>query len=762
VLLVCLGFALCRRRRVNSGTFTSRNEDHFDQNTGFTHQQTKQVISANVILKVEDENETVRQANTLEKAFTTISSGPKVKEGVLNDAHVSILYSELGKTEIRVVEIVRGKKSAPIVCRIKQCSIEEVEYEALSYVWNQWPLGAKQAGENSEITVFGESQPGFKVPFGISWNLARALKYLRQEDRSRVMWIDQICTNQHKSQGPQELSIQMPRMPQIYGRATQVIAWVGELDELEPLFERANKRYTPAPLTGKEERALLKFANRFYWTRVWIIQEMVLARVEIIGMVGLHRLVFQCDSATMEYDALLPIIKIPDPWLHNHMDIYNIFPEIVKGSVRPALRTAIRPLQLLRRYRYWNSPQDGELPSLLHLVQWLRRWDSTEPVDRLFSMIQLVKTADFKVVDPSYLYPDEPETSADLSYWKQALADLVRAIEPDWAQPLSYNSENKPSRTSRLGLIKSYGAMIVSHAEGISGDKDEPEEHKSRLDGLNFHTGPVNLKGDWPSWIPDFGTKNIRFPLITSSTMVIHPFMNTELMKMAGYPLGKPIIYETATAVNPQIQWDGLRTLSVKGISIDTIKEYVNPFSPDIQKISSVEMAVSGIEDWAETAWTETCHWRSLTCYDEGGAPGFGGAMRRVAVAGYLFKDGGGTPSAEIFNTDGGILNPLQRMATRHPEAVIRAQLNRRIFRTEHGYIGVGPTNMGKDDSICLLYGGQTPYILRPASNVGGEKRWTLVGDCYVDQYMTGNFLKDWQASKEAQARFPETLFHLC
>jgi len=58
----------------------------------------------------------------------------------------------------------------------------------------------------------------------------------------------------------------------------------------------------------------------------------------------------------------------------------------------------------------------------------------------------------------------------------------------------------------------------------------------------------------------------------------------------------------------------------------------------------------------------------------------------------------------------------------------------RRMFKTSHGYLGVGPEFMQPGDQICLVYGAGVPFVLRRRDN-GGH---LLVGESYVHGIMHG------------------------
>jgi hypothetical protein len=59
--------------------------------------------------------------------------------------------------------------------------------------------------------------------------------------------------------------------------------------------------------------------------------------------------------------------------------------------------------------------------------------------------------------------------------------------------------------------------------------------------------------------------------------------------------------------------------------------------------------------------------------------------------------------------------------------------LNRRMFTTRDGYIGLGPKDMQPRDKIALLSGGRLPFVLRPDGS-----SFRLVGDCYIHGMMAG------------------------
>ncbi|KAK5122281.1 hypothetical protein LTR85_004192 [Meristemomyces frigidus] len=57
------------------------------------------------------------------------------------------------------------------------------------------------------------------------------------------------------------------------------------------------------------------------------------------------------------------------------------------------------------------------------------------------------------------------------------------------------------------------------------------------------------------------------------------------------------------------------------------------------------------------------------------------------------------------------------------------------MFSTDNGYLGTGPEGLYVGDVVCVLYGGNVPYILR---KVGNQGHYKFIGDAYVPGIMHG------------------------
>ncbi|KAI0118263.1 hypothetical protein GGR51DRAFT_498709 [Nemania sp. FL0031] len=502
---------------------------------------------------------------------------------------------------------------------------------------------------------------------------------------------------------------------------------------LGPLFElgRANTRLGTR-LTPVQESALQDFANRDYWSRVWIVQEMVLAPSDTSFFGGRNCLVFQCDDMVLEYDRLGAIIEIINPNYFHSADVYNIFPEIARGSALSAVRSAIRPIQLLRTQLRKSDNTGISRPRLLNLVQWLRKWRCGEPVDRIFGLSKMVQTSDFALTPAGYQANNEPEVGTSPQR-NDSFLEAIRNHESMFIYGESM-SNHPGARTTLFGLTQTFGGLVVTNAR-LHG----------RLDGLNCHTGRAVQA--LPTWVPDFTALSTRHSLIETAGLPA-PWTAD------GAAYVNDDVQGTAVSRPPHVVWDNLGCLSVHGLLCDEIAELAAPLTVPPGAATSVERVHDEMRAWAghPEVWGRIDAWRRTTPYDQmGTAGGFDGAVRRAAFGSreVLTSNGVFTQAAVDFldqaNSDGGSpFNPLEQMVEVCPEGVLSVQLNRRFFRTRRGLIGVGPDDARIGDRLVMLFGGPTPYLLR-ARHLHWPESWVFVGDCYAHGLMGSTALEEWE-----------------
>jgi hypothetical protein len=143
--------------------------------------------------------------------------------------------------------------------------------------------------------TWGPEAPFFSISidhasFQVRNNLHDFLEIFCREIAAEVewIWIDQICINQDDIP---ERNMQVAIMKMIYWKATGVISWLGKADgatsiieDLIPVLEKSMETNVSlwqdmgpvhAALKGRSVNSLM---NNMYWTRVWVVQEVYLAK----------------------------------------------------------------------------------------------------------------------------------------------------------------------------------------------------------------------------------------------------------------------------------------------------------------------------------------------------------------------------------------------------------------------------------------------------------------------------------------------------
>ena len=88
---------------------------------------------------------------------------------------------------------------------------------------------------------------------------------------------------------------------------------------------------------------------------------------------------------------------------------------------------------------------------------------------------------------------------------------------------------------------------------------------------------------------------------------------------------------------------------------------------------------------------------------------------------------------------------------TRFQTMLARTGIKRKFFITDQGYMGIGSHLVEPGDKVCVLFGGSTPYIVRPTSI---PDEYLFLGECYVHGLMDGEAIKLWEEGKVKSQRF--------
>ncbi|KAE8382672.1 heterokaryon incompatibility protein-domain-containing protein [Aspergillus bertholletiae] len=221
--------------------------------------------------------------------------------------HVPYSTLRLGPNMTRLVRLLPPEKDGSrIECELfnyilPERSVRKHLYEALSYVWGS---------ESKPCTIFLNG-----IAFPVTKNLYTALLHLRDPQLARTIWVDAICIDQDNDD---EKSIQIPLMRAIYAQADRVIVWLGEaIEDGDNALKRIHRLAEDQSLQDKSllaqshktsDDACLKLLQREWFQRIWVLQEVGVARyISIIcGSVQINGHVFCEGLSILGYSLDLP------------------------------------------------------------------------------------------------------------------------------------------------------------------------------------------------------------------------------------------------------------------------------------------------------------------------------------------------------------------------------------------------------------------------------------------------------------------------
>lgn len=179
---------------------------------------------------------------------------------------------------IRLLRLYANENTEEIHCGLFAYSLKDEHlpnYRAVSYTWlENTPLRQIRCGHSRLL---------------VRENLFVLLGFMRHRKFDCWLWIDAICINQASNT---EKSHQVKLMGSIYTQANSVIAWLGPDDEacrhaFNVVHRLSRTNETPTSCGDlwpwqRECDSMVEFLRLRYWTRKWIIQEVVLARSVVL------------------------------------------------------------------------------------------------------------------------------------------------------------------------------------------------------------------------------------------------------------------------------------------------------------------------------------------------------------------------------------------------------------------------------------------------------------------------------------------------
>jgi hypothetical protein len=239
-----------------------------------------------------------------------------------SDISPNSLYADLRlrrSTSIRLLKLLHPGDGGQIRCRLDVVDLKsKPDYRAVSYTWGPPTPEAKQQGmtANKSCAVLCNEKELL-----VTENLFHFLRHASQEleEYGGYFWVDAICINQDDKT---EKSSEVLKMADTYRSASGVLVWLGESDEisqqaiqliivLAALPADVRRAMNPENMQNADAvasslgdsitpghwKSLELFFNRTWFTRVWIIQEVILA--EKVNLL--------CGTDTMKWQNLVVV-----------------------------------------------------------------------------------------------------------------------------------------------------------------------------------------------------------------------------------------------------------------------------------------------------------------------------------------------------------------------------------------------------------------------------------------------------------------------
>ncbi|KAF5678157.1 Heterokaryon incompatibility protein [Fusarium denticulatum] len=291
---------------------------------------------------------------------------------------------------IRVLFIQPGVNEDALVASFQLLDLNaaNIRFEAISYQWSEGGI------QKAPMRLGGEK-------IFINRYLRDILLRLRLEQHIRVVWADALCINQ--SDHAERLQ-QVSTMQRIYSQAFRVIGFVGKdythasmcfnaikaltsawFEVRKSLGQHDMSSSTPNNISScvKNDVSMVRIVELFrsgYWTRLWVVQELVSSR----------RAIIRWGDAEISWTLL----GLATTLIRNNKSLMTMFNRINKskkshGPFQGGLdaRTGLMNAYLMNRMS--STHFRGDSMSLLDVLRLTRNFDVSDRLDRIYAILGL-------------------------------------------------------------------------------------------------------------------------------------------------------------------------------------------------------------------------------------------------------------------------------------------------------------------------------------------------------------------------------------
>lgn len=637
---------------------------------------------------------------------------------------------KLNKSSFRIFTLEPGKEGDGLQGSLQTHRLHtSCEYEALSYEW----------GNKTET----RSMKCNNYDFRITQSLDIALRRLRLTNKPRSLWIDQICINQESEL---ERSAQVSIMRLIYSNAAMVIAWLGQADTeatssvknfLSAFLKVGDHVHGAKHFPDNDHLARLNLPRRdsrvwkdlnlmlgvSYFSRVWIIQEL---------------------ASSSKYQLLWGDITISDKEFDSMRDRLVSLSMVITDATEdcPRIKWTPVPFKLNDTYYGLTVPYEDRWDDkdLFTLVQWASRSKATDQRDKIYALIGLSGQLHYNM---------EPDYSKSESEVFAEFATKVISTNKD-LEILRHTHVEDPNEPKRSPLWAPRWQVDENTVGSVSGRHRASKETKA-ITKPPTHPNVLEVRG-----------------LTVDTVRVVHHRVPEVHHDIAA-------ALEIVKSHNKSFeQVYGMDAIKVILLTMMTGWEVEVLHGPNLVRPEG-DLYLYNFMAYAAIKLRQTMH-----------LPGYDKQLLHLFQLAIEAKDSATRNEPHVGDSlvEHPLLDKIRRSYPGNPEYISPARdlimilehskktrgwyrfgaatalsedLN--FFMTEKGYVGVGPRCMKAGDNVCILFGGPTPYIIRPTSTTD---EYLYLGSAYVQGVMDGEIIDAWEKDKDyGNQEFQEKFFKL-
>lgn len=637
------------------------------------------------------------------------------------------------------------------------------------------------------------------MAFAVTQNLHAALKRLRLQNQSRVLWVDAICINQDDTS---EKSFQVAMMSQIYSKTTKGLLWLGEEPQIpvptvspeqslavDQLLKDADEVLAKV---SKDMITILKPSDPDFGT--WMSWSTLPPPAPDYSAMDTFRItrttpcVWHNDNSDVETLNLSALASMEDDAVFHAFCLFRLLSAGHHLKDIPYLQLEKEGQETYRtfgrRAAHWICTRDW----------WGRIWTVQEcvlpddctvlygPVTAPWSMF-LDAMANFEHHRSSCcaaIHTAAPEINDMLNYQVATILGLgairdqrrrgEKILLEELARQFQYRQATDPRDKlyALIPLVTNWKGQppLEPHYEKSFAPIDvfrqgviKAIEVSGTLDVLCQIKNPVS-KADIPppSWIPDFAYKTAH------PGTQDHFLKQTHLYNACGGVKANPKVVADSVLVLEGYRVDGLKRASTMMVDIkhqdrmETLSWW--------HKVAEEECGKAN-DSWKRSFWRTICGdsiLRERVTFPNAGvaAPA---EFRRVSETdeaifnqwclahglNHLRTANGAEDETELQSSISESIGAMQY-------AISATTLDKRFIVSAKGRMGIAPKTavmtIPTPDEIFILVGGKTPFVLRPVGlrdvpGVGMQPCHTLVGDCYLEGIMDGQAIMKYPAIKQ-------------